>query len=125
MVSCCPILSSEIPLPVLPSVQNPDDEKPVVADHVGDEMRFVGMKPDRGIEFGPFPCKVWIRAEQLERAGQALMVPLGLRGPERLNAMDVDIDNVLIGVAGCVIAHAPALPLPGARPRELPPSTCR
>lgn len=52
--------SSQVTLPILPSVQDTHDQDSTLVLDVSDHVGLIGMKPDRWVVFGPFARKAGI-----------------------------------------------------------------
>ena len=65
-------------LPVLAAVDNADDRKVVVLDPINDEMRPVGVQPDRRIDLRPLSGDLGMIAENVELLGKPAQIGVGL-----------------------------------------------
>lgn len=108
--------------PLLPPVQDADDQHAPVIKQVDDRMRPVGLQADGRIEFRPLAGHARIVPDQVQRLGQPRVVSLGMGLSEFPASPKIDIDNVLVGLPGRPIRNESVRrPLPD----RVRPSECR
>lgn len=86
-------------------MQDADDQN-IVVRRVDDDVRPVRVKANRRHEILTQSRQLWIRAEKRERSEKPVLIPLSLRRPEDSLTVEIDADDILVGLFGRPVFHA-------------------